>query len=503
MTSYSGKQRIKFVILIAAIAVGIVSFFLLFKIIENVKNEERKKIILWAGAIQKKIELVSYTNKLFEKLEEDERTKVEIWSDAMNRIISASEDEDISFFLKIISTNKNIPIILTNTKGKIVSHINLEFEIEDGTYFTDSLIKAFTPYPPIKATYKNETLNLLYYKDSKLFLELQSVMNNMVSSFLSEVVSNSASVPVIITDSLRERVIASGNIDSLSVSNNEELQKTLGLMATSNTPIEISWINGEKNLIFYEDSKLLKYMRYYPIIFLSIILVFLIIAYLAFTSSRKFEQNQVWVGMSKETAHQLGTPISSLLAWIELLKIQHSDADLTKEIEKDISRLQTIADRFSKIGSNPIKTPENINEVVETALNYMKKRSPKTINFSITTEKKEEIIFLNRSLFEWVIENLSKNAIDAMGAFGDLHVLIHQKQDKIFIDITDSGKGIPRSKFKTIFKPGYTTKQRGWGLGLTLVKRIIEEYHKGKIFVLSSKINVGTTFRIILNKEKV
>lgn len=502
MISYSGKQKFKLIILVAAIVVGTISFYLLLQIIENVKEEERKKVILWAEAIQKKIELVEYTNELFEKLKVDERTKVEIWSGAMHRIMNVTDSDDLTFLLKIISTNKNIPIILTNTKGKIISSINLGYEIEEGTAISDSLIARFSQYPPIEVKYNQQTLNYLYYQNSKLFVELQDMMNNMVRSFISDVVTNSASVPVIITDSLKQKIIAYGNIDSVRIQDSMAISKTLKQMENYNPPIVINWFQGKSHYIYYEDSYLLRSMKNYPIFFFAIIIVFITIAYLAFTSSRKFEQNQVWVGMSKETAHQLGTPISSLMAWMELLKLKLPDKNLTTEISKDVERLQIIADRFSKIGSNPIMQEENIVEVLQSAFTYIKVRSSKTFDFSFQSPESKIYLQLNRSLFEWVVENLCKNAIDAMGSKGSLAIQIQNNPKNIYIDITDTGKGIPRSKQHTVFKPGYTTKKRGWGLGLSLVKRIVEDYHKGKIFVLISEINFGTTFRIILNKTK-
>lgn len=258
--------------------------------------------------------------------------------------------------------------------------------------------------------------------------------------------------------------------------------------------------NGDYIDIYYEDSLLLKRLASYPYVQLGVVLIFVIIAIFALLSSKKAEQNKVWVGLSKETAHQLGTPISSLMAWSEILQAQHPEDELLPEMNKDIKRLEIIAERFSKIGSMPEPKEHNLNEIVENATNYISRRSSNKVNFVMELPVEPVIANLNESLFEWVIENISKNAIDAMDGQGTLTVSVTDSPNRIFIDITDTGKGIPKSKYNTVFAPGYTTKKRGWGLGLSLAKRIIEEYHRGKIYVKRSELNKGTTFRIELKK---
>ena len=263
-------------------------------------------------------------------------------------------------------------------------------------------------------------------------------------------------------------------------------------------PIVIYIGKNNKNYIYYKDSYLLKQLTYYPYIQLGVILLFIIVAYLAFSASRKAEQNQVWVGLTKETAHQLGTPTSSLMAWSELIKDKLSDIELINELEKDVKRLEIITDRFSKIGSNPTLKITNLNNSIVAAIEYLKSRTSDKINFLINFPAEDILIPLSQSLFEWVIENLCKNSIDAISDNGNIIITLKKIKYKVLIDITDTGNGIPKSKYKTIFKPGFTTKPRGWGLGLSLSKRIIENYHKGKIFVLNSEPNKGSTFRIIL-----
>ena len=269
-------------------------------------------------------------------------------------------------------------------------------------------------------------------------------------------------------------------------------------MKKNKNRIEIKVGKKNKNYIYYKESYLLLQLKYYPYIQLFIILLFITVAYFAFSSSRNAEQNKVWVGLTKETAHQLGTPTSSLMAWAELIKTRLQDSEFADEFEKDVKRLEIITDRFSKIGSVPKLIPSSLSETIESSISYLKSRSSTNISFKIDCEDQNIIIPLSRNLFEWVIENLCKNAIDAISGKGSIQISVKRVNKKVVIDISDSGKGIAKSKFKTIFKPGYTTKTRGWGLGLSLAKRIIENYHSGKIFVLSSEIGKGTTFRIIL-----
>jgi signal transduction histidine kinase len=229
--------------------------------------------------------------------------------------------------------------------------------------------------------------------------------------------------------------------------------------------------------------------------------LFLFVSYLAFSTSRKAEQNQVWVGMAKETAHQLGTPLSSLIAWLEIIKGKSPNDEFVIELEKDVQRLSTITDRFSKIGSAPALKKENLTTVIENAIGYIRTRSSSKVIFSLENAQQYDVEApLNIALFDWVLENIFKNAIDAMSGEGNIHVKITDQQQFAYIDISDTGKGIPKSKYKDVFKPGFTSKSRGWGLGLSLSKRIVEEYHEGQIFVKSSELNKGTTFRIVLKK---
>ena len=266
-------------------------------------------------------------------------------------------------------------------------------------------------------------------------------------------------------------------------------------------PIEIEFA-GRKQYIYYQNSTLLTKLRYYPIILLCVISVFIVIAYIAFSNARKSEQDRVWNGLAKETAHQIGTPLSSLMGWLELLRARNVDANMVDEMEKDIVRLNTITNRFSKIGSVPSLSDHNIEEVTGEAVAYLQARSPRKVNivFNPSPEVKNLTVKLNKPLYEWVIENLIRNAMDALEGKGTIEIRVSEHPRSIRIEVEDNGKGIPANKQKTVFRPGYTTKSRGWGLGLSLAKRIIEEYHRGKIFVAHSEVGKGTIFRILLRK---
>lgn len=359
--------------------------------------------------------------------------------------------------------------------------------------------------------------SLLYtnYLAKKLAKEEQLKINNWAKAteqlassdfstdmtFVLEIVSQNKSIPVILTDE-NENITSWRNLDSAKATKeNNYLINELDEMKSQHDPIILSYYEGQKVKVFYKNSKILNQIKYYPLIQLIIITFFLIISYIAFSYSRKSEQNLVWVGMSKETAHQLGTPISSLIAWTEILKSNPSnDLSTVKEIENDIKRLEIITERFSKIGSEPILEPTPIIEEILNSISYLKPRTSKMVEYKVENELTSETkVNINKYLFAWAIENITKNAIDAMNGIGIITFHIFKKNNNVVIDISDTGKGIPSNRFKSIFKPGYTTKKRGWGLGLSFVKRIIENYHKGHVFVKESTYNKGTTFRISIN----
>ena len=320
-------------------------------------------------------------------------------------------------------------------------------------------------------------------------------------SLEDKIIKSNTNIPMILVDE-NGNIGANSylNLDPVKAKDPAFLLKQLEIMKEQNSPIEINFAKNRTQYIYYRNSDLLNKLSYYPLTLILILTLFLTVIYMMFTSSKVAEQNKLWTGMAKETAHQIGTPLSSLLGWIAILKMENVDDKYVVEIEKDVHRLNTIANRFSKIGSLPTLKKLDIIAVTKNAYEYLEYRSSKQISFTFESSEEKLYSNLNEELYAWVIENLIKNAIDAMLGKGELAVAITADVKNIKIDITDTGKGMAKSQFKKIFKPGFTTKKRGWGLGLSLSKRIIEDYHKGKIIVKNSEINKGTTFQIVLDK---
>lgn len=339
----------------------------------------------------------------------------------------------------------------------------------------------------------------------KVWSEATRVMTSANPSLnmnlILEIIQGNTSIPVILCAE-NDSLLTYNNIEVPEINSDAFMATKIKELKGKNPPIVIDMEDGTFQYLYYDDSIMLKRLLIYPYAQLSVVFIFILLAFLALASTKKAEQNKVWVGLSKETAHQLGTPISSLIAWIEYLRLKEIDPSLLSEMEKDVKRLETIAERFSKIGSNPDPLPVNIIDSIRAALGYMETRISSKVKMYIHLPEEPVLVLMNDSLFAWVIENLTKNAVDAMEGQGEITFQVENREKVLRIDISDTGKGIPKSKFKTVFSPGYTTKKRGWGLGLSLVKRIIESYHGGKIYVKSSEAGKGTTFRIELRKYK-
>jgi len=367
----------------------------------------------------------------------------------------------------------------------------------------------------VKSLEKEEQQKIETWANAQQYLANTNLdVDEQFLAFCLQIVQQNETIPLITVDDEGKKLyvrnlrlsdkegkpLTDFNLNNLSPKSIKYLNRQLEVMKAQHEPIILD-MEDSKQYTYYKDSVLLSRIQLYPLVQLAVIFIFIFIAYFAFSTSRRAEQNQVWVGMSKETAHQLGTPISSLLAWIGLLKMKDTDNKMLDEVEKDVNRLETIADRFSKIGSAPVLNPDNILVVLDQAVEYLKSRSSNKVQFNLNYGDLDELFVpLNVSLFDWVIENLCKNAIDAMDGIGTINLSVKDQGQVVYVDIADSGKGISKSSYKVIFQPGYTTKPRGWGLGLSLVKRIIENYHNGKVFVKSSDIGKGTTFRIVLRK---
>lgn len=373
-------------------------------------------------------------------------------------------------------------------------------------YFSDSLVRDLSA---------QERSRMQIWADATREIVNTEVDENTdpaLIDFLLSIIEDNTNIPVLLTDAegnilMHRNFRLPEEIDSLtpfdlSEANGKFLLKKLESLRDTPNIIEIDMQSAGKQYLYYEDSRLLKSLNYYPYIQVLVLLAFILIVYYAVSSTKRAEQNKVWVGLSKETAHQLGTPISSLMAWMELLGSMGVDKDIVAEMDKDVRRLSTIASRFSKIGSRPSMEIEDLNSVVKRSTSYMTTRISKRITLTVDCCPQPLEVKLSEPLTEWVMENLIKNAVDAMEGDGSIHVRTCRETDHAEIDITDTGKGISRKNQKNIFSPGFTTKKRGWGLGLTLAKRIIEEYHGGRIYVKNSEIDRGTTFTIELPLSK-
>ncbi len=497
---YTNKKQWKWALAAVALLIIGVSLWYTNHLVKSIAEQETRQVRMWAAAMEQHAVMMKSTEEFFNKVSEQEQLRVDLLASAYRRIIDISSNENTDIYLDIIRSNISIPLVLTDGKGNIQSSSNLPSDQKEKTTFDADMKKAYSKFPPIKIDPGYGSVQYLYYNESLIYTELKAVLESMNDRFMEEITLNSMGVPVIVTNEDQSQILSYGNLDSIMMSDSNYVKQQLAIMRDENEPLQIEFMNKGKAFIFYRTTDLVQQMRYYPVIQFIVFALFLLIAYLLFSYARRSEQNQVWAGMAKETAHQLGTPLSSLLGWIELLKMQEEPFAGTYEMEKDIERLQIVTDRFSKIGSVPVPEPTDINYLIRDTMDYLQKRFSKKFVFEINLPEGELIMPLIPSLFRWVLENLTKNAIDAMGDHGKITLNLIDDGDHIHLDLSDTGKGIPKSQVNQVFNPGFTSKKRGWGLGLSLAKRIIKDYHKGKIFVKSSVVGEETTFRITLNK---
>lgn len=516
MNLYSNKQKWKIVLLAIALVMVAASLWVSNSIVNKVSEREQLRARQWADAIKKKAELVEFTDRAFNQLREYERRKIKLWVDATKEIskpIVGDIIPDYTFPLAIINENKDIPVILVDDENVISGYINLDFDTTAlrrrypnaspkllNRYYEDSLFQLTKIWRKEHNAFKIEVvegLTMTYcYTDSKRTVQLERERDSLINAFNRELITDSQLVPVVLITKENDSLIAS-NLPAKKT-DAVHLDRTIKELAAMNDPLELSFSNRKTIELYFDDSQELRQLQYYPYIQFLIIGLFILIAYLMFNTFRKAEQNQVWAGMAKETAHQLGTPLSSLMAWIQLLEAQEVDPSIIAEMQKDVERLDTVSQRFSKIGSDAQLKPIDIRETVQGVVSYLRPRISQKV--ALETRVPDEAIPVNHNppLMEWVMENIMKNAVDAMESSGSILVDVHTSPEWVHIDITDTGKGMTPAHYKTIFQPGFTTKKRGWGLGLSLVKRIVREYHKGKVFVLRSEPGKGTTFRISL-----
>jgi signal transduction histidine kinase len=505
MNIYTHRNKLKLLLSLVGIVIVSLSLWFTNSLVTKIRINERNNVELWAKSVEKKAQLVSSTDSLFQILKSEERKRAALLGRAYQNISGNTDGIDFDFSLDILKENTTIPIIITDRKKKILNSANLPFSIDSITYLRGRLLREFSEYDPITLDYIGNEKFYLHYQNSIIYSRIQEIVDDLNTSFLEEIVLNSASVPVIVTDSSMKNILQYGNIDEKRIGDTLASRFLIEEMEGQNDPIVIDLPQSGKHFIFYKDSQLQAQLTYFPILIFLAMSVFILLGYLTFSTSRKAEQNQVWAGLAKETAHQLGTPLSSMIAWVDLLRMQGVDEDSLNELEKDVHRLEVITTRFSKIGSVPKLKLNDVGEIVKDFIDYFKTRTSKNIQYdlNITPNDGSKVVApINESLFGWVIENLCKNAVDAMEGNGKISITISEDNQFVFVDVSDTGKGIPNNHFKSIFKPGFTTKKRGWGLGLSLADRIIRNYHKGKIFVKKSSPGLGSTFRVQLKKSK-
>lgn len=500
--SHQHTRGWKIALALLGVVIILASLWYTNRLVHKIRISERNNTHLWANTIMQKAHFMRSADSLFSSLQLEERRRVALLAKAYEKINSNENDNDLSFYVDMLKDNKSIPLILTDEHKKILITNNIELE-EGTTYLSGTLLKDFSEYQAVRIQFVEGANWWVHYKNSIVYNQIQAMIDELNQSFLNEIVLNTASVPVLITDSSYSTIIAYGNIDEQIITDSTETAALIADMRNENNPIEISFSQDENRFLLYRNSDLQRQLQYFPLLMLLALAFLMLLTYLVYSAHRTAEQNQVWAGLAKETAHQLGTPLSSMIAWIDLLRMEEANKDYLIELEKDVHRLEIITDRFGKIGSIPSLKPQDLVEVVQHMLDYLKDRSSKKINFYFSSHPikgKSIIAPLNEQLFAWVIENICKNAIDAMMGDGNITVELTEYAEQVTIDISDTGKGIPARLQKTIFRPGFTTKKRGWGLGLSLADRIIRNYHKGKLFVLRSVVGKGSTFRIVIEK---
>lgn len=491
-------KKAKWIILAITILLAGFALFEIYNLSSQIRKSEEEKVRLWANAISQKAQLVNYSETFFAHVALDEHRKMEMYTNILRSFDRMSENSDADFsldYVRYIVDSSETAIIITNSDSIITVPSELAGQKLEG-----QLLKDFSHNEPFHYRIWGMPMTL-YYQESRVYTELRAVLDGFNKSLLNEITNNSVFVPVLIVDSLQGEVLGSGNIPYNEFNTAEKLSEKLCDMAEANEPIEFRLANNKRAYLYYENTPLLKWLRWVPLLYIFVFVVLILVTYYLIQTARSMEQNRIWVGMAKETAHQLGTPISSLLAWTQYLEGKNFDAAYAAEVNKDINRLETITHRFSKIGSVPELQPENVCATIQEAINYLQTRVSRKIKF-VTNYPEEDIkVPLNAYLFQWVIENICKNAIDAMDGKGTFTVIVSSDSHNVYVDLADTGKGMSPSVQRRVFDSGFTTKQRGWGLGLSLAKRIINQYHKGRIFVKYSVEGQGTVFRIVLKRE--
>lgn len=494
------KQRLKLILMLLSIVLALFALWQVENVARQVRQSETSKIRLWANAIAQRNRMTSVTHQFFEDAKLDEQRKIRLYAEILQSFNDPDQTVDLRFslaYVNYIIDSAKTPIIITGNDSIITVPNELAGQKLEG-----DLMDEYSANPPFHYSIYGMPMTL-YYKESHYYTQLREMLTNFSRSFLEEITNNSVIVPVVIVDSSRTHTLAHGNIDPSEIDTPDKLSERLRSMEGMNDPIAISLPDNSTAYVFYENSQLLKALRWVPLFYFFIAMVLIVVAYYLFRTTRTMEQNRIWVGLAKETAHQLGTPISSLTGWTEYLKGKEFSEKYANEVEKDLHRLETITHRFSKIGSVPELQDENVRDAVENAINYLQSRAPRKVKFVVSFPEDETFIApLNSYLFQWVIENLCKNAIDAMEGSGTITIVASQDSRNIYLDVSDTGKGMSKAVQRKIFDSGFTTKSRGWGLGLPLARRIVNQYHRGRLYLKYSVPNQGTCFRIELKKKR-
>ncbi len=503
--------RLNFILISFSILIVAATLFFSRSLVEQLKKEERVRVQNWAIANWRQMEVANRVRGIFAQMETEERQYATVWSYVYERVFSpvSPTPKDFDFLMRIMSSN-NRPFILVGKSGKIVESHDPDIRLTKTREFTPEIQKAYSAYPPIAVDAQGLKYSL-YFKPSEVFLNLRQMFSDLDSSFSMESFNSIASIanPVLVTDDSKKTVLMYHNLGEGEFYSQRTIQARLRKMQDANEPIELYLPGMETKTcyLFYESSAFLRNMNFFTVALLLALLAIIGGVLSLLNLSQKMAQNREWWGMSKETAHQLGTPLSSLLAWIEYYKTKEDGAPMEKadlaEIEKDVKRIEVVTNRFSKIGSIPELSWDNVVPVVYRSVEYLKARSSRRIRYTINVAPDAVIMAqFNAPLIEWVFENLFKNALNAIGDNeGEISISLSENSEAVIIDVHDTGKGLPKNMFKKVFEAGYTTKQRGWGLGLTLSRRIVEGYHKGRIFVESSSPQSGTVFRVVLTKK--
>ena len=484
------KNRLKYILLALTILLALAALWQVQRIAGEIRRDEEEKVRLWANAISQRSHMLEVTQQFFDQATLDEHRKMQLYTDILQSFNDPDLSTDLRFslaYVNYIVDSSHTPIIITTARDSIIS---VPQELA-GQKLEGTLLEEYSQNPPFTYTLWGMPMTL-YYKESQYYTQLRELLDGFTRSFLMDITQNSVKAPVLVVDSASRKVLGYGNLDPRHIDH----------MKFSNEPISVALPDGGCALVFYEDTLLLRSLRWLPLFYLLIAAALVLVSYHLFRTARSAEQNRIWVGLAKETAHQLGTPISSITGWIEYLRGKELTDEYASEVNKDLGRLETITQRFSKIGSTPELKEDDVHEATLAAVSYLQRRSPRRVHFGVTFPEGETFLApLNSPLFQWVIENLCKNAIDAMEGEGTITITASQDARKIYLDISDTGRGMSREVQRHIFDSGFTTKTRGWGLGLPLARRIINQYHRGRLYLKYSVPGQGSCFRIVLKKK--